>query len=98
MARTGYTYILASKRNGTLYTGVTNNLVRRLWEHRFGNGPSFTKRYGIFMLVLYEVHHDMLSAIAREKEIKKLLRHEKITLIEENNPQWCDMTQEVSQW
>ena len=98
MARTGYTYILANRKNGTLYIGVTNNLVRRIWEHRFGNVSSFTKRYGVFMLVLYEVHPDMLSAITREKELKKLLRREKIQLIEGSNPKWRDMTTEVSRW
>ena len=98
MARSGYTYILASKRNGSLYVGVTNNLVRRLWEHRFGKVASFTKRYGIFMLVHYETHSDMKYAIIREKQLKNMLRHEKIQLIEERNREWRDMTNEVSRW
>lgn len=83
-------YILASKRNGTLYTGVTSNLIQRVYEHREGLADGFTKRYQVKMLVWYELHTDMQSAIAREKAIKKWNRAWKLRLIEEFNPNWQD--------
>lgn len=70
MPRTYYVYILTSRRNGTLYTGVTNDLARRTYEHRNGLGQGFTKRYGVRILVGFEVHEDIHMAIAREKQIK----------------------------
>jgi putative endonuclease len=86
-------YILASKRNGTLYLGVTSNLMQRVWQHRNDLANGFTKRYGIHTLVWYEVHGTMQSAIAREKAIKEWKRAWKIELIEKTNPQWQDLYQ-----
>src|SRR6185437_16540607 len=71
MSKTYYVYILASKRNGTLYVGVTNDLPRRAWEHREGMIPGFTKRYGVKLLVYYEIFHSIEQAIRREKRLKK---------------------------
>jgi putative endonuclease len=83
-------YILASRRNGTLYVGVTNNLVRRVKEHREGLVAGFTKRHGVKLLVYYEVHTDIGSAILREKRIKRWHRRWKLALIEGINPQWAN--------
>lgn len=84
-------YILASRRNGTLYVGVTNNLIRRVWEHKQNLTDGFTKKYTIHTLVYYELYSDILHAIAREKEIKKWKRRWKLQLIEKNNPDWKDL-------
>ncbi len=84
-------YIVASKRNGTLYTGVTSDLIRRIWQHRDGLIPGFTKKYGCKLLVWYELHGDMPSAIAREKQIKGGSRKDKLALIEGMNPDWQDL-------
>lgn len=84
-------YILASKRNGTLYIGVTSDLVQRIWQHRNDVVDGFTKKYGVHMLVWYELHEDMESAIIREKRLKKWNRAWKLRLIEEMNPNWDDM-------
>ena len=84
-------YILASLRNGTLYTGVTSNLVQRVWQHREHLAGGFTDRYGVTKLVWYELHESMESAIVREKRIKKWNRAWKIQLIEEENPEWQDL-------
>jgi putative endonuclease len=84
-------YILASRRNGTLYTGVTGDLVNRIWEHRSGLVEGFTKRYGVHRLVYFEVHDHMPEAIRREKQIKKWNRAWKIDLIERTNPRWHDL-------
>jgi putative endonuclease len=84
-------YILASKRNGTLYTGVTSNLVNRVYEHKNGLADGFTKKYGVHHLVYFELHEDMLAAISREKQIKKWNRAWKRELIEKNNPAWKDL-------
>jgi putative endonuclease len=81
-----YVYILASGKHGTLYIGVTNNLVRRVYEHRQRAVPSFTSRYGVTKLVYFEIYDDPESAIAREKKIKRWRRDWKIRLIQENNP------------
>lgn len=86
-------YILASRRNGTLYTGVTSNLPRRVWEHRNDLVEGFTRRYGVHMLVYYEWHDDMYAAIRREKQIKKWRRVWKIQLIESLNPDWKDLSE-----
>lgn len=86
-----YVYILASQRNGTLYTGVTNDLVRRVREHREGLEESFTKRHGVHVLVYYEVHGTPGEAITREKRIKKWNRKWKLSLIEAENPNWVDL-------
>ena len=85
-----YVYILSS-RSRTLYTGVTNNLARRISEHRQGLIPSFTKRYWIDRLVYYEPYQDVRAAIAREKQIKGWLRTKKVALIKERNPTWDDL-------
>ncbi len=84
-------YIVASKRNGTLYTGVTSNLARRVWEHREGLFDGFTKRYGCKLLVWYEFYEIMPDAIAREKQIKAGSRARKLALIEIMNPTWRDL-------
>ena len=83
-------YILASARNGTLYTGVTSDLLKRVWEHKSDLVEGFTKRYGVHVLVWFELHEDMLSAIRREKTIKGWKRRWKIELIETMNPEWRD--------
>ena len=88
-------YLMASARNGTLYTGVTSNLVQRVWQHREGLMEGFTCQYGVKMLVWYEQHERMESAIAREKSIKKWRRAWKLRLIEEFNPQWQDLWAEI---
>ena len=84
-------YILASERNGTLYIGVTSDLVRRIWEHKNNLVKGFTKRYIVHHLVWYELHESMNSAIEREKKMKEWKRAWKIRLIEENNPMWNDL-------
>ncbi len=83
-------YILASRYHGTLYVGVTSDLVQRVWQHKNDSADGFTKRYRIHDLVWYEVHDTMNSAIAREKAIKEWRRAWKITLIEKDNLQWHD--------
>jgi len=88
----GYVYILASKKNGTLYIGVTSNLPRRLYEHQHGLVPGFTSRYGVTRLVWVEEHALVAAAIQREKRLKKYPRQWKINLIEELNPEWDDPT------
>jgi len=84
-------YIMANKRNCTLYTGVTSNLPQRAWQHRGGMLPGFTTRYGCKRLVWYERHDDMTSAIEREKQIKAGSRKRKLALIEALNPEWRDL-------
>ena len=88
-------YLLASKRNGTLYVGVTSNLVKRVWEHKNDLVEGFTAKYGVHLLVYYEMHADMLGAITREKQIKKWDRSWKLKLVERNNPEWKDLWPEV---
>ena len=89
-------YMLASKRNGTLYVGVTSDLVQRVWQHRSALAEGFTKRYGVHRLVWYEVHETMESAILRETALKKWNRAWKIRLIEETNPAWRDLYEEIT--
>lgn len=89
--KTYYIYILASKARGTLYIGVTNDLARRLFEHRQGLTVGFTKRYNIKRLVYYESTESIETAIAREKQLKRWHRQWKINLIESTNPQWKDI-------
>ena len=88
-------YILASKRNGTLYTGVTSNLLKRIYEHRHDLVDSFSKKHGVHVLVWYEVHATMESAIRREKNIKEWKRAWKLEIIEKLNPNWCDLYQNL---
>jgi len=84
-------YLMANRRNGALYVGVTSNLVRRVWQHREGAFEGFTKRYGCKLLVWFEPHATMLGAIAREKQIKGGSRAAKIRMIEAANPDWQDL-------
>jgi len=84
-------YILTSQRNGTLYTGVTSDLVKRIWEHKNDLVEGFTKRYCVHNLVWYELHAGMISAIEREKNIKEWKREWKLNLIEKDNPEWKDL-------
>ena len=91
MGKTYHVYILAGRRNGTLYTGVTADLSFRVHQHRNGAGSSFTRRYGVFMLVHAEPYEDVSFAIAREKAIKKWRRAWKLELIERDNPAWADL-------
>ena len=91
MARSPCVYILASKRNGTLYVGVTSDLAQRIWQHKRGEAEGFTRRYHVHTLVWYEPHPTMESAIMREKQIKEWKRAWKLRLIETTNPQWRDL-------
>jgi putative endonuclease len=84
-------YILSSKRNGTLYVGVTSDLVKRVWEHRNNLVEGFSKRYGVHQLVWYEMRESMDSAIKREKRLKNWKRKWKVQLIEKTNPTWEDL-------
>jgi putative endonuclease len=84
-------YILASKRNGTLYIGVTSDLVKRMWEHKNNMVKGFTKRYAVHLLVWYELYGSMETAITREKRLKDWKRKWKLELIESNNPDWQDL-------
>jgi len=84
-------YMMASRRQGTIYTGVTSELLNRVWQHREGLIPGFTKIYGVHRLVWYEPHESMVAAIQREKSIKKYKREWKINLIERENPYWEDL-------
>ena len=86
---------MASQRNGTLYTGITSDLPRRIAEHRLGLVEGFTKEYGVKDLVSYEVHGDAIAAITSEKQIKKWNRLWKLKMIEEKNPEWRDLYTEV---
>ena len=88
-------YILSNKRNGTLYTGVTSDLIKRIWQHRNNFVDGFSKKYSTHLLVYYESHDDMVNAITREKQIKAWKREWKIRLIEEFNPYWRDLYPEI---
>ncbi|MFK7848424.1 MAG: GIY-YIG nuclease family protein [Rhodothermales bacterium] len=94
MAKPGYVYILASKRNGTLYIGVTNDLLRRIDEHRSGTVQGFTTRYQVYRLVYVEAFDDIAEAIIREKQLKAWRRQWKIELIEKENPWWQDLVED----
>ena len=89
-------YMLASRRNGTLYVGVTSNLAGRVWQHKNDVVDGFTKRYGVHRLVWYERHDSMQSAILREKQIKAGSRARKVALIETNNPDWLDLYPQIT--
>jgi putative endonuclease len=95
MTRQPCVYILASSRNGTLYVGVTSDLVKRIWEHKNDLVPGFTQRYEIHTLVWFEQHETMESAITREKAIKEWKRQWKLELIEQLNPEWRDLYGEL---
>ena len=91
MERQPSVYIMASQRNGTLYVGVTSNLIKRIWEHKTNVVEGFTKKYGVHTLVWYEIHETMDSAIQKEKVLKKWRREWKIDLIESSNSDWRDL-------
>jgi putative endonuclease len=91
MEKQGYVYILFNKRKGTLYTGVTSNLTKRVYEHKNKLAPGFTSKYGVDKLGYYEVHSNITSAIEREKQIKSGSRRKKLDLIECINPEWNDL-------
>lgn len=91
----GYVYILASKRAGTLYIGVTTDLKRRLQEHRDGLVPGFTERYGVHRLMWFEQHDRIEGAIGREKQLKRWKRDWKMNLIEASNPDWHDLSPDI---
>ena len=91
-----YVYLMASRKNGTLYLGVTNNLVRRIYEHKSKAVPGFTARYNVDRLVWFECYDDPINAIEREKELKKWRRIWKIRLIEETNPNRTDLYDDIA--
>lgn len=92
-----YVYMLTNKNNNVLYTGVTSNLKRRLYEHKNKFVDGFTKKYNVDKLVYYEITNDVNSAIAREKQIKGWTRAKKNALVESKNSQWCDLTESIMQ-
>ncbi|WP_257548660.1 GIY-YIG nuclease family protein [Sphingopyxis sp. DBS4] len=96
MSQTYHVYVLASGRNGTLYTGVTGDLARRMGQHRNGEGSKFAAKYGVDRLVHAEAFSDVNEAIAREKAIKKWRRAWKLELIEHGNPQWLDLFDRIN--
>jgi len=91
-----YVYLLASRKQGTLYLGVTRDLIRRIYQHREKLTPGFTSRYDVRRLVWFEAYDDPINAITREKEIKKWRRAWKIALIEKENPEWRDLYPEIT--
>ena len=91
-----FVYILGSRRNGTLYVGMTDDLVRRTWEHRAGAVPGFTKQYDVKQLFWYEVHETRETAFQRERQIKKWNRTWKLELIEKSNPSWRDLVEDLA--
>jgi putative endonuclease len=95
MDKSFFIYILCNKRNGTLYVGVTSDLVKRIWQHKEGLADGFTKKYGIKTLVYYEPHGNSESAIHREKSLKEWKRKWKLNLIERFNPYWIDLYPEI---
>lgn len=91
LLRSYYVYMLAQEPHGVIYVGVTNDLVRRTWEHKQGQNTGFTKKYHVKMLVWYEHYHDITMAIQREKQLKKWKRQWKVDLIEKDNADWVDL-------
>ena len=91
MTKAGYVYIMANRKNGTIYIGVTSDLIGRVYQHREGLAPGFTKRYGCKLLVWFEAHDELQNARLRELQIKEWKRAWKIKLIEENNLEWDDL-------
>lgn len=92
MGNTYYVYIITNRRNGTLYTGVTNSLQRRIWQHKNKVFPGFSAKYDLHQLVYFESFRDITNAIAREKQIKAGSRAKKLELIERENPEWKDLS------
>lgn len=97
MEKAFYIYILANKRNGTLYIGVTSDLIKRIWEHKNKVIDGFSKKYGIDTLVYYEQHNSAESAINREKRLKDWNRKWKLKLIEKHNPEWKDLYTDIAE-
>ena len=95
MKKSFYVYILASKRNGTLYIGITSNLIKRVWEHKKEFVEGFTRKYNVDKLVYFEQYHDPENAIKREKRLKRYNRKWKLELIEKENPEWKDLYDEL---
>jgi putative endonuclease len=95
MNKQGYVYILFNKRNGTLYTGVTSDLIKRVYEHKNGSHLGFTSKYKVDKLGYYEVFDNIADALVREKQIKNSSRKKKLELIEKLNPQWKDLYDEI---
>jgi putative endonuclease len=95
MSKKYFVYILANRRNGTLYIGITSNLMRRIYEHKNGLVEGFTKTYSVYLLVYYEEYNDVRNAIEREKILKKWNRKWKMRIIEEKNPEWNDLYEEL---
>lgn len=93
--KTYFIYILASNKNGTLYIGVTSNLIKRIWEHKNKIIKGFTEKYNINKLVYFETFQDVHLAIRREKRLKEWPREWKLNLIEKDNPEWCDLYPEI---
>ena len=91
-----YVYIMTNRRDGTLYTGVTGDLVRRVWQHRTHSVPGFTDRYNLTRLVHFDCFDDPLNAIQREKNLKKWKRAWKVALIEARNPEWRDLWEDIA--
>ena len=90
-----YVYIMASRRNGTLYIGSTRNLIKRVWEHKTKVVSGFTAKYNVHMLVYYEIHQSYIEAARREKRFKNWPRQWKIKLIEQKNSDWCDLYEDI---
>ena len=97
LTRSYFVYIMTNKKHGTLYTGVTNDLVRRVYEHREGLVEGFTRKHDLKKLVWFEPHDDIEQAILREKRIKRWRREWKIQMIQKQNPDWDDLWEEISQ-
>jgi putative endonuclease len=95
MSKEYYVYILASQKYGTLYIGITNNLLTRVYQHKEGLVTGFTKKYNVHQLVYFEIHYDVREAILREKRLKKWCRNWKLNLIEKDNPNWLDLYYEL---
>jgi putative endonuclease len=96
MAKQPAVYIVANRKNGAIYTGVTSDLVARIWQHREGLNPGFSRRHQCKRLVWYELHGDMPTAIAQEKQLKGGSRRKKVALIESNNPHWHDLYPDIA--
>ncbi|HEB27166.1 MAG TPA: GIY-YIG nuclease family protein [Porticoccus sp.] len=97
MAKQPASYILGSKRNGTLYIGVTSNLIQRIWQHRNNQAEGFSQRDNVHKLVYFELHQNMEQAILREKQLKKWNRKWNLRLIEKDNPEWADLWNQICQ-
>ncbi|MGJ7914398.1 GIY-YIG nuclease family protein [Massilia sp. LXY-6] len=98
MDKSSYVYIMASEPYGTLYIGVTSDLVKRVWQHREGVVEGFTQLYGVKLLVWFEIHTEIVQAISREKRIKKWNRDWKVNLIQGMNPDWRDLYADIAAW